>query len=165
MAAILCLLNDYVIGFEAFQDPAQTTDDWGKWNAEGTEFTPYLDKSGNSQFKVGTVFEKYLAEGNAGIANAAAIMAKDEDNLTDAEWKALESKADLAVANVDKTIAKLVPTLFVALKNTPIHSRAEITLVVISLYRNLVTAKLVQKLKAHFLCFLCRAKRLEYHKL
>ena len=111
MAAILCLLNDYVIGFEAFQDPAQSTDDWGKWNAEGTDFTPYLDKGGNSQFKVGTVFKKYLAEGNA---NNTAEELKS-GSFTDAE---LIAKADLAVANVDKTIAKLVPTLFVALKNT-----------------------------------------------
>ena len=114
MAVIICLLNDYVIDFEAFQDPAQDTDDWGKWNAEGTEFTPYLDENGNSQFQFGTVFQKYLAEGNADVT-ADELAAGYGNGFTDAD---LTAKADLAVANVDKTIAKLVPTLFVALKDT-----------------------------------------------
>ncbi|MBQ6601064.1 MAG: hypothetical protein IIX36_05415, partial [Clostridia bacterium] len=117
MAAILCLLNDYVIDVEAFQDPAQNISgehQWGKWNAERTEFTPYLDENGQTNFKVGTVFQKYLAEGNTLITDEE--LAKGYGTgFNDAD---LIAKADLAVKNVDKTIIKLVPTLLVALEDT-----------------------------------------------
>ncbi|MBQ9704222.1 MAG: hypothetical protein IJV68_06735, partial [Clostridia bacterium] len=111
MAIIICLLNDYVITAEKFQDPAQDTSAWGKYNAEGTGFDSYLNENGTSKFAFGTILRKYLSEGNANVTELELTTG----NFTDAD---LTAKADLAVANADKLINSLATTLFVALKDT-----------------------------------------------
>ena len=107
MAIIICLLNEYNIDYDGYLDPAKDYATWGQYDAEGNNFTAYLNADGTSKFKVGKFLTETLSQANEAVT--------DPNNATDAQ---LLAKADLAVSNADKLINSLISTIFIALENT-----------------------------------------------
>jgi len=110
VAILICLLNDYVMDYAAFNDVAKDQNKFGFW--DGDDWVSYIDyATGKSTFQIGKFLEETLREANAEVS--ATELANS--TYTEAD---LIAKADLAVSNVDKLINSLVTTLLIALEGT-----------------------------------------------
>ncbi|MGN1443259.1 MAG: hypothetical protein ACI4XE_05340 [Acutalibacteraceae bacterium] len=107
LSILICLLNAYSIDFTPYKDQAQDPSTWGTWNAEGTEFESYLNDDYTSKFQVGKFLLESLSAKNASVTDPAT-----------ATTEQLIDKADLAIANLDTVIGKLVPTIVSLLGDT-----------------------------------------------
>ena len=107
LGILICLLNAYSIDFTAYKDPARNPAIWGKNNAEGTDFKSYLNTDYSTKFQVGKFLQETLCAKNTAVT--------DPNTATTADMIA---KADLAIANLDVVIGKLVPTLVSLLGDT-----------------------------------------------
>ncbi|MGN1195926.1 MAG: hypothetical protein ACI4SB_10630, partial [Acutalibacteraceae bacterium] len=107
LGILICLLNAYSIDFTAYKDPAKDPSTWGTWNAEGTAFESYLNADYTTKFQVGKFLQETLSAKNASVTDPAT-----------ATTEQLIDKADLAIANLDTVIGKLVPTIVSLLGDT-----------------------------------------------